>query len=125
MLFRSDVTANGTTPPAVIFGEEPAHDWCYYYEKADLALQKGDFAEVLRLGEEAEQNGYHPDDKIEWLPFILANAVTGNTAQVENLLTIYFDNPYHKIDYCANLTANAFSISEDANRFLFELSCTD
>lgn len=24
-------------PPETIFGPEPAHTWCYYYQKADLA----------------------------------------------------------------------------------------
>ena len=124
-LDQVDVTAAITIPPTAIFGDEPAHNWCYYFEKADLALQKGDFAEIVSLQSEADQKGYHPDDKTEWLPFILANAETGNTAQVENLLTIYFDNPFHKIDYCSNLAAKNFYISEETNQYLFELSCAE
>ena len=26
-------------PPAHVFGEEPKHGWCFFYEKADLARQ--------------------------------------------------------------------------------------
>ena len=27
--------------PEFIFGPEPDHTWCYYYQKAELALQEG------------------------------------------------------------------------------------
>ena len=40
-------------PPEHILGPEPEHGWCYYYEKADLARQVGDWAEVVRLAGEA------------------------------------------------------------------------
>jgi hypothetical protein len=44
--------------PAVIFGKELPHAWCYYFEKAELALQKSDWEEIVRLGEPAFQLGY-------------------------------------------------------------------
>ena len=31
-------------PPAWLFGEEPPHSWCYYFERASLAAQHGDWA---------------------------------------------------------------------------------
>ncbi len=40
-------------PPAAIFGSEPEPDWCYYFEKADLARQLGDWSQVVNLGEQA------------------------------------------------------------------------
>lgn len=63
--------------PKSIFGSEPAHTWCYYYEKADLARQIGDFQQVAALGDEARSNGFEPDDGIEWLPFIESYASLG------------------------------------------------
>jgi len=36
-------------PPIVIFGSEPAHEWCYYYQKASLARQAKDWEEVAQL----------------------------------------------------------------------------
>jgi hypothetical protein len=57
------------TPPELVFGPEPAHGWCFYYQKADLARQQGDWATVLSIGTEAFQKGFTPADPIEWMPF--------------------------------------------------------
>jgi hypothetical protein len=57
-------------PPTDLFGKEPPHDWCYYFQKADLMRQLGDWESVANLGDEAAQNGYKPADANEWIPFI-------------------------------------------------------
>jgi hypothetical protein len=44
--------------------------WCYYFESADLARQFNDFAQVVRLGNEAIANGKAPRTVSEWLPFL-------------------------------------------------------
>jgi hypothetical protein len=59
-------------PPESIFGPEPEHNWCYYYEKAALARQLGDWEEVARLLDEAESHGYRANDSVEWMPFLEA-----------------------------------------------------
>lgn len=56
-----------------VFGEEPARTWCYYYEKADLARQQGDWTRVEKIGKEAFAASYYPDDQSEYLPFIEAH----------------------------------------------------
>lgn len=61
-------------PPLVVFGEEPAHTWCYYFEKAELARQKEDYELVLSLLKEAQEKGYNPIVPTEWYPFIEAYA---------------------------------------------------
>lgn len=47
-------------------------DWCYYFEKADLARQLGLWPEIVSLGDEAFQKDLGPNDKFsaELLPFI-------------------------------------------------------
>ncbi len=35
-------------PPEDIFGTEPPHRWCYFYEKAELAQQYEEFAAILQ-----------------------------------------------------------------------------
>jgi uncharacterized membrane protein YidH (DUF202 family) len=57
-------------PPAAIFGAEPAHGWCYYYQKASLARQKGDWKEVGRLYDEAVAHKLNAGDKSELFPFL-------------------------------------------------------
>ena len=64
-------------PNEKLFGEEPAHDWCYFYEKAELAVQEEDWQTVVDLGEEVQEMGYQPEQSAssnsprEWMPFIL------------------------------------------------------
>jgi hypothetical protein len=63
-------TGIAPVPPAVIFGSEPAHSWCYYYQKASLARQKGDWEEIGRLYDEVLKLGLETDDKSEVIPFL-------------------------------------------------------
>jgi hypothetical protein len=59
-----------------MIGEELPHTgWCYYFEKADLARQQGNWAAISRLADEALAQGYTPsqdgaNSPYEWLPFI-------------------------------------------------------
>ena len=64
-----------TNPP---FPNEPSRTWCYFYEQAELARQIGDWNKVADLGREASQQGFAPQDDFEWLPFIEADARTGD-----------------------------------------------
>lgn len=57
------------SPPVVIFGWEPGHDWCYYYQKASLARQRGLWMDIVQLAEEAKLKGLAATDAAEWLPF--------------------------------------------------------
>jgi hypothetical protein len=58
----------GKSPPKSIFGKEPEHLWCYYYQKADLARQSGDWETVLALWDEAQKAGLEPSSTVEWMP---------------------------------------------------------
>ncbi len=56
-------------PPKEIFGSEPPHGWCYYFEKASLARQLKDWDKLSQMKEEALQKNLKPKDPKEWLPF--------------------------------------------------------
>jgi hypothetical protein len=75
----------GPAPDPAIFGAEPAHSWCYYFEKADLARQQQDWETILQLKAEADAHGYQPDLAAEYLPFIEAYAHTGQWEQAYQL----------------------------------------
>ena len=75
----------GTVPPAAIFGREPAHTWCYYFEKADLAAQYGDWFAISGLWNEANQGRLRAANGIELLPFISASARLGNWQQARSI----------------------------------------
>lgn len=93
------------TPPAIIFGDEPVHDWCYYYQKASLARQQGDWQLVVQLGDDARQLGLHPNDQIEWLPFLQAYAIFGDQKELKEISTRINTEPFYQRQACQNLNA--------------------
>jgi hypothetical protein len=62
-------TGTAPVPPRSIFGNEPAHDWCYYYQKASLARQSGKWKEIGKLYDEVRKLNLDTDDKSELIPF--------------------------------------------------------
>jgi len=71
----------GLTAPAHIFGAEPERDWCYYFEKADLARQFEDWPRVLALMAAAQQQGLGSRHGFEWLPLLEAYAANADWPQ--------------------------------------------
>jgi hypothetical protein len=65
-------------PFADIFGSEPDHTWCYYFQKADLARQIHDWGGVIALYKQAQLAGYSPENGAEYLPLIEAYVQIGD-----------------------------------------------
>jgi hypothetical protein len=65
-------TGTAPMPPASIFGTEPEHGWCYYYQKAALARQVGDWEELARLYDQVLALELETNDKSEVIPFFEA-----------------------------------------------------
>jgi hypothetical protein len=76
------------SPPMIPFGAEPAHTWCYYYEKAAFARQTKNWDEVIRLGDEARAAGYSASDPVEWIPFLQAYSRAENIQRVEEIASL-------------------------------------
>ena len=72
-------------PPAVIFGSEPEHNWCYFYQKADLARQQNDWPKVLVLWNQAAEKSLQPLDPFELLPFVEGMAYNGDFTRAGEL----------------------------------------
>jgi hypothetical protein len=66
--------------PSPPFDREPNHDWCYFYEKAELQRQDRDWGSIVALHAQAASNGYEAGDPFEWLPFIEAEARAGDAS---------------------------------------------
>ena len=79
--------AEGEEPtlPEDIYGQENTQTWCYYFEKADLARQYGQWDEVVRLWNESQSIGERADDGFEYIPFIEGLGHTGDWEQVKSL----------------------------------------
>ena len=89
-------------PPAVIFGSEPPHDWCYYYEKADLAGQFKDWGQIVALDVAARQADLGPHDGTELMPFIegLANQKQWQKAYQYTQAALHIDGD-HFVHMCS------------------------
>ena len=81
------IIADPQAPPPnpEIFGPEPAHNWCYYFQKGDLARQEKDWDTAINLYREAQRNGFEPGFGAEYIPFIEAYAQTGNWQKASEL----------------------------------------
>jgi hypothetical protein len=61
-----------------IYNSEPAHGWCYYFQKADLARQLRNWDEVAKLGDIAFKLDDYPNDPAERFVFIEGYAHIGD-----------------------------------------------
>jgi len=109
-------------PPAEVFGVEPAHSWCFYYQKASLARQRGDWAEAARLGDEALASGPDAADWVEFFPFIQAYANQGEFAKADNLARFVLFKPWLREQACQNFSKAALP-SAEGQRYLVEKFC--
>jgi hypothetical protein len=87
----------------VVFGEEPQRTWCYFYEKAALARQQGDWQEAARLGDQALSAGYRARDFSEWLPFLEGYAYSGRFEEASRLISVVGEVKYLKSQVCSRL----------------------
>ena len=113
-------------PPSIVFGPEPPHNWCYYYQKAEMALQQKDWTKIVQLQHEADKLDFRPGDPVEWMPFILADAYVGDEKNVRGLSTIIRGEPFLKQQVCHNFN-NAEKIGvifkPDMNKLVQDLFC--
>lgn len=88
------------SPPQLVFGPEPPRGWCFFYQSADLARQRGDWEAVIGWGNEAQAMGFAPSDAIEWMPFIQAYAVMGDVDRLVELAPSVRATPYVSQQVC-------------------------
>lgn len=79
------VEGDAPNPPEEIYGKTNTQTWCYYFQKADLARQFGEWDEIVRLWEEAQAIGERPDNGFEYIPFIEGFGHTGDWEQVKEM----------------------------------------
>jgi len=98
-----DADAAPHIPPIDIFGEEPSHSWCYYYQKAQLSRQFSDWKSIIELREETEKLGLHPNDQIEWMPFLQAAALSADEKLTKQISSKINTEQLYKHQACTNL----------------------
>jgi hypothetical protein len=99
------VNAEPVVPEPAIFGTEPPHGWCYYFEKADLARQQQNWQTILQLGQEAAAHQLKPVIGAEYIPFIEAFAQTDRWSEAYDLsLSAWMITPAISPSLCNNWT---------------------
>jgi len=68
-----------------VYGSEPKHEYCYYYQKADLARQFGRWDEVVEFSDKALSFKDHPYEPAEQLVFIEGYAHDGQWGRAVDL----------------------------------------
>jgi hypothetical protein len=92
-------------PPYSIFGSEPPHGWCYYYEKASLARQVGDWKEIGNLYDQVHKLNLDTDDKSEMIPFFEGLVNLGRLDDARSLYNHEIKgNPKMRLPLCTFLT---------------------
>lgn len=71
----------GPPPFSDVFGSPPPLDWCFYFQKIELAAQFGDWEKAIGLWREATEQDFSPNNQYEMLPVIEAFARTGDIEQ--------------------------------------------
>ena len=118
-------------PPMHIFKKQPDTEvWCYYFQKADLARQSGDWEEVAALGDIAFTLDDSPNHATERLPFIEAYARLGRWSRALELTRETYEiNHYCQAILCELWSRVAKSITLDTegqaalSEIRAELSC--
>jgi hypothetical protein len=118
-------------PDPGIFGKEPTHTWCYFYQKAELARQEQDWQLVTQLWDEAEAFGFRPKVAYEYLPFVEGFAMSGDWNSSLEISKNASKLDFHMPEYLCNLweeyekNSQASEERDSALRILrTDLSCT-
>lgn len=112
------------TPPNIIFGSEPEHDWCYFYQIASLARQRGEWEKVVYLGTQAQEQGFAPADAIEWMPFLQAYVEVGDDERVKELANQIVSEPDVAMQVCNFMSSWQQKGSEISDNIL-DLYCPE
>ena len=90
-------------PPSDIFGSEPEHTWCYYYQKINLARQQADWELAAELADEALAKDFKPLERIEWMAVFEAYANAGQEDQAGEIAKILRDDKGVRQLLCSQL----------------------
>ena len=85
-------------PP--VFLPEPEHGWCYYYQKASLAVQLEKWENVKDLYAEVLAKDFIPKNNSEWVPFIEGLARAGEVDVARELTRISLEREKSKPIIC-------------------------
>src|SRR3972149_2148786 len=123
-----DLTGTESKPPEIIFGKEPEHGWCYYYQKMSLARQRMDWKQVVTLGEKAITSQLAPMDISEWMPLIEGYAYTNQFELANRYIDLARQDRNVIYNIChsilVQLSTMKSELPEEGYEFLYKAFCT-
>jgi hypothetical protein len=118
-------------PPQDIFGSGSESNWCYYFEKADLARQTENWDTIVSMWNEADSNNYTPSDPTEYLVFVEGFAHKGDWDTVDQLLSnaMLLNRNVHshvcsQIDYLSKELSQTDEYQTALNEIRIKYECT-
>lgn len=119
--------AEGKVLSSHMFGHEPEHGWCYYYQKGELAVQQGNWKEVVLLGKEAMDNNMSPDAsyEFEWLPFYEGFLRLGLNDQATEAASQIARSENFLVDFCTQFAEDSpvLNAMDDVRRSIGDNLC--
>ncbi|NPV76599.1 MAG: hypothetical protein HPY59_09535 [Anaerolineae bacterium] len=112
-------------PP--VFNGEAARDWCYYFEKADLARQREDWSAISNLATQAENLGLIQKNNYELLPFVEAFAHTGETDRFRQYVNLAGEDENIRPVLCRRLSQirKTDGVSVEIQTIIDETGCQE
>jgi hypothetical protein len=118
-----DTAGTSIVPTDVIFGLEPEHNWCYYYQKMDLARQTSDWQTGADLADKALSYGLKPVDVSEWLPAVEAYSHLGNEKQIQKIVELMIEDKKVYRGLCQQMKALQGQPADYDRDLLFNALC--
>jgi len=110
-------------PLEEMFGPEPVHDWCYYYQRAEQAKQANDWETIVNLSDEVFNLDLRPIDRAEWLPFLEGYIGAGDDSRVNDIAENIIDDPIATKEICNQLYTRTYRFGETIQRNLQMVLC--
>jgi hypothetical protein len=115
-----------------LFGDEIAHTWCFYFQKAELARQFRDWEQILLLAEQVNQKQFEPQNRYEWRPFVDGYLHLGRYQDAQALTLRAYQAQSETADLFCNMWADWQAQLPDDNELAeinsqlqAELDCND
>jgi hypothetical protein len=118
-----DLSAQQAIPPAAVFGAEPPHNWCYFYQKMDLARQMNDWQLIVDLAHKAKSNEVEPADVSEWMPLLEAYVQLNDMEHAKQTAKLIRDDKYSFSRMCAQYESLKGQSAEYDRVSVYEALC--
>lgn len=102
--------------PIYVYGHSSTDNWCYFFEKADLAVQNEDWETAASLMTEASQKALGPADAVENFPFILAYAHLEEWERVWQILEETYKTDKNLEESLCQLTSRIEPLSLESSK---------